>query len=131
MKKKVLLMLMYISLNVFSFEYTGNWKKAAYTTRGSWSIVSRDDGIYVILDDEFKTKKGPDLFILLSPKSYDEVTDENADVDAYKVAQLESFKGGAEYRIADDEFDIERYESILIHCVEYSHLWAGSDIDKD
>ncbi len=131
MKKVILLMLMYISLVGYSFEYKGQWEKASYRVRGSWSIVSKEDGIYVILDEKFKTKKGPDLFILLSPKKYSEVTDGNASDGAYKVAQLEKFKGAGEYKIMDEDLDIGEYKSILIHCVEYSHLWAGSDIDDN
>lgn len=97
----------------------------------SWSIVRREDGIYVILDEKFKTEKGPDLFILLSPKRYSGVTDSNASIGAYKVAPLKRFKGAGQYRIMDDNLDISQYRSILIHCVEYSHLWAGSDIDDN
>jgi len=131
MKKVILLMLMYISLGAYSFEYSGEWEKASYRVRGTWSIVSKEDGIYVILDEKFKTKKGPDLFILLSPKKYIEVTDANASNGAYKVAQLEKFKGAGEYKIMEKNFNIDDYKSILIHCVEYSHLWAGSDIDEN
>lgn len=68
---------------------------------------------------------------MLSPKKYNEVTDSNASNGAYKVAQLEKFKGAGEYKIMDEDLDIGEYKSILIHCVEYSHLWAGSDIDDN
>ena len=41
-------------------------KKTLYTIKGTWTIVSKEDGVYVILDKNFKTKKGLDLFILFS-----------------------------------------------------------------
>lgn len=131
MKKMILLLFMYISIIGYSSEYKGEWEKASYDVRGSWSIVSKEDGIYVILDEKFKTKRGPDLFILLSPLEYSEVNNENADQGAYKVVQLESFKGAAEFKIKDKDLDLSEYKSILIHCIKYSHLWAGSGIDKE
>lgn len=131
MKKLILFLFVYISILCYSYEYSGEWKKASYTTKGTWSIVNKDDGIYVILDKNFKTKKGPDLFILLSPMKYEQVTDNNANIDAYKVAKLDIYKGELEFKIEDKNLDIEKYKSILIHCIDYSHLWSGANINKE
>lgn len=131
MKKLILFLCMYISLLSYSYEYSGEWKKASYTTKGTWTIVSKEDGVYVILDKNFKTKKGPDLFILLSPMNFEEITDDNANINAYKVAKLDKYKGKLEFKIEDENFDIVKYKSILIHCIDYSHLWAGSNINKE
>lgn len=131
MKKLIILLFMYISTLVFSIDYTGSWQKAAYNTKGTWSIVEKDNEIYVILDEKFRTKRGPDLFILLSPKNFSNVTDKNANNKAYIVGKLDSFKGEKIYKIKD-KINITDYKSILIHCIDYSHLWSGADIvDKE
>lgn len=131
MKNFILFLFMYISVLTYSYEYSGNWIKASYTTKGTWTIEKKGEDVYVTLDKDFKTKKGPDLFILLSPMTYEQVTDSNAHIDAYKVGELKIYKGKVEYKITDKDFDIEKYKSILIHCIDYSHLWAGSNIDKE
>ncbi len=128
MKKLILFLCMYISILSYSYEYSGKWTKFSYTTRGTWTIEQRDDAVYVILDEDFKTKKGPDLFILLSPMRFEQETNDSANIGAYKVAKLEKYRGRMEFKIDDKDFDIGKYRSILIHCIDYSHLWAGSDI---
>ena len=47
----------------------GAWKTIDYEVQGMWSIVDTGDGLAVELGEDFETKNGPDLHILLSPKS--------------------------------------------------------------
>jgi len=73
----------------------GTWTKKSYTASGKWSIVQDASGQKVVLDADFKTKKGPDLKIFLSPKTVAEVNGKNATTGS------------------------------VFHCEKYSKLWAA------
>lgn len=114
----------------------GVWQKVDYAVAGSWRIV-RDGGTYtVVLDDDFETKNGPDLHILLSPRPLAELTDETAGDGALVVGLLKTsdtallFKKmkGAQSLELPPGTDPGAYRTILIHCVRFSHLWAGAPL---
>lgn len=114
----------------------GAWRTFDYDVEGTWHIVQADDRLTVRLGDDFVTKNGPDLHVLLSPKPFAALNNDNAMEGALvagllvtrddstffrKMKGAQSFTLPAGTRLAD-------YQTIVIHCVEFSHLWAGGDL---
>lgn len=115
----------------------GPWTKVDYEVAGHWKITRHDEQLFVVLGDDFETKNGPDLHILLSPKPLKQLTDANASQDALVVGLLQSsddsvlFKKmkGAQRLVIPSEARLSDYRTILIHCVRFSHLWAGAELN--
>ncbi len=104
----------------------GNWEKIDYRAKGKWKIIQKSDGFYVQLTDDFKTSSGPDLHILFSKHKVSELTNSNTSPSSVIIAVLKSNKGAQEFKIPEN-IDWQNYRSIVIHCVAYSHLWAGAN----
>ena len=105
----------------------GKWEKQNKSISGTFEIVKKDGGTYVVLSDDFKTKSAPDLKIFLSKKTVASVTGKNATKDAAFVAKLKKSKGGQSYKIPSS-VNLDNYNSILIHCEEYGVFWGGSNL---
>lgn len=105
--------------------HSGDWEKKGYSIKGNWSVEQRGDTHVIVFDKKFKTKKGPDLKLFLSPTSIDDVTGATATEGSVFLAELKSHKGAQEYVIPAN-IDINDFASLLIHCEAYSHLWGGA-----
>lgn len=116
------------NLSVLASEPEGAlfWIKKSQSIKGSWSIEVKEDGEYLILSDDFKTRKGPDLKLLLSTLSSAEVNGKNASEGSLFISELESNKGGQSYKLPKGYTD---YSTLLIHCEKYSKLWGASDLE--
>jgi len=77
-----------------------HWAKKSQSIKGSWNIEQRDNGDYLVLSENFKTRKGPDLKLMLSTLSIDDVNGKNASESSVTIAPLESHKGGQVLQIA-------------------------------
>ena len=115
----------------------GPWRAADYEVAGQWKITRHGEQLFVELGEDFETKHGPDLHILLSPKPFAQLTNANASQDALVVGLLRSaddsvlfrkMKGAQRFAIPSGA-RLSDYRTILIHCVRFSHLWAGADLD--
>ncbi len=115
----------------------GPWVKVDYDVAGQWTITRDGEQLFVELGDDFETKNGPDLHILLSPKPLAQLTDANASQDALVVGLLQTtdesvlFKKmkGAQRLTIPAGTRLSDYRTILIHCVRFSHLWAGAELN--
>ena len=107
----------------------GKWVEKGYAIKGGWKIVNRDESRFIVFDDKFKTKKGPDLKVYLSRKSIEDVQGKSVAQSSIKISPLQSNKGAQEYEIPND-VNLDDYSSLLIHCEAYSHLWGGGALDK-
>jgi len=106
----------------------GGWVNKQYSINGGWEIKKVDGQTVIRFKDDFKTKSGPDLKIFLSKKSIDEVTGRTVvGSDSVMVSPLNSNNGTQEYVLPAD-ISIEDYQSLLIHCEQYSVLWGGAAI---
>ena len=103
---------------------TGTWTKSNYSIDGGWRIEKIGDKLNVILDNDFATKKAPDLKIFFSKEPLDGLTSKNAVL----VTELTSNKGSQSY-VIDKDIDITTYQTILIHCEKYSVLWGGAPLN--
>ncbi|MEM9469934.1 MAG: DM13 domain-containing protein [Pseudomonadota bacterium] len=112
--------------NVFA-QTTNGWQNQHTKVKGTWSIEQRADGNYVTLSDDFKTRNAPDLKIFLSKNNADSLTGSNATNNSVLVAKLSSSKGAQSYKIPEN-INVADYESLLIHCEQYSKLWAATPL---
>ena len=107
--------------------HTGTWTKVSFNARGAWSIVERDGSRFVVLSDDFRTRGAPDLKIFLSPADAGTLNGSNATDGAHLVAELSSARGGQTYEI-DADVDLGDFATIMIHCEQYSKLWAVASL---
>ncbi len=109
--------------------FKGEWKRESrWTTfEGDWKIVKKEGQLIVEMGDNFEAKKAPDLQIFLSKAPLDDISGKNATKKGSPVlvAKLDSYKGKASYVIPEG-INLADYQTIIVHCVEYSKLWGGS-----
>ncbi|MGF1543740.1 MAG: DM13 domain-containing protein [Parvularculaceae bacterium] len=105
--------------------HSGSWTKPrrGYDASGTWSIVERDGSRYVVLSDDFRTQRAPDLKLFLSPQQPGDITGKNATDGAALIAPLSSPRGGQTHEIPAD-IDLASYTSIIIHCQKFSKIWS-------
>ncbi len=106
----------------------GDWIKKSYRIAGEWEIVSRDNTRFIVFNEDFKTKKGPDLKVYLSRMSIADIEDDDVEPSSIKISALESNKGHQEYALPAD-VNLDEYRSMLIHCESYTHLWGGASLE--
>ena len=105
--------------------YSGTlWQKAKYDIRGLFQIVESNGKQTLVLSKDFRTRSGPDLKVVLSPKEFDDVTGKNALDGGLNLGLLSSNKGAQNIAIPRGA-DLSKYRTLLIHCEEYSVLWGG------
>ena len=105
----------------------GGFENQEYDIRGSWQIETRDDGRYLVLSEDFRTRRAPDLKIFLSAEPAEAVTSDNA-TQGHFLAALETHRGGSQYRLPDD-LDLSAFRSIVIHCERFSKLWGAGTLN--
>jgi hypothetical protein len=111
-------------------EESTQWVKKSKTVTGEWVIEQKDDGDYLVLDENFKTSRGPDLKLMLSKLSIEQVNGSNAADGSLTIAPLKSAKGKQSYKLPEGYLD---YQTLLIHCEKFSKLWSASNwlpVDK-
>ena len=106
------------------------WKKGSNTIEGLYTCVERPDGTRIVrLGEDFRTKAGPDLKIVLSPRTFDQVTKKNVLDGGLVLGSLRSNEGAQEFAIPKD-VKLDRYKSIAIHCEKYTKLWGAAPLSK-
>ena len=111
--------------------FEGEWKRESrWTTfEGSWKVIKKGEELVVEMGSDFEAKKAPDLKIFLSKAPLDKISGKNATKigSPVLVAKLEAYKGSARYTLPKG-IDISDYQTIIVHCEEYSKLWGGSSL---
>ena len=105
--------------------HSGTWTKKSFTVKGSWKIIQKGDKRFIVLDENFDTKKAPDLKIFLSPLPLETLNGDNVAVRGRLISPLKSNKGAQRYEIPA-KVRLESYKSIVIHCEKYGKLWSGA-----
>ena len=103
----------------------GTWTKKSNKIKGSWAIEQREDGAYLVLDEDFKTRNAPDLKFMLTNNTVAAVNGKNATKDALFIEKLKSNKGTQSYRLPDNYGD---YSTLLLHCEQFSKLWGAASL---
>ncbi len=128
----ILSILLGMNTNLFADDtggYGGRWTNKGYDIDGTWKIVQKADKTVLVLDENFKTRKGPDLKIFLSKIALKDIKGSKVKYSSVLVSPLKSPKGAQEYEIPAD-ISLEDYASVLIHCEAYAHLWGGATLEQ-
>ena len=106
----------------------GSFVKKFKPIEGTFLIRQVGDKRELVLDEAFKTKKGPDLQIIFSPLTIEQAENGNADgKGSLSIGLLQSNKGAQSYELPAD-LELTQYRSLLIHCVKYTKLWGGASL---
>ena len=95
-----------------------------YDIDGGWSVVEEDGRTLIRFGDDFATKGGPDLKVFLSPTTIADADGKNATDGSVLLGALASTDGGQDY-VLPEGLSLEDFESVLVHCEEFSVLWGG------
>ncbi len=98
-----------------------------YEIRGDWSVIEEDGRTIIRFSDDFHTKQGPDLKVFLSPTTIDAVDGDSATDGSVLLGELASPKGGQDY-VLPEGLSLSDFESVLVHCEEFSVLWGGGSL---
>ncbi len=104
-----------------------SFTKKTYNIKGDWRVVQEGGKTIIRFSDDFRTKKGPDLKIFLSPQSIGGVTGKTALEGAVTLGALKSNKGTQDYVVPND-VSLTNFSTVLIHCEAYSVLWGGGSL---
>ena len=106
---------------------SSSWTKKSNKVSGSWEIARNGDRMELRLSSDYKTKKGPDLKFILSRHSVSSASGDNATDRALLLSPLAKPKGAQRFQIPAGT-DLSEYSSLLLHCEQYSKLWAASEL---
>ncbi len=113
----------------------GEWTTKENRIRGGWKIERTDNGVFLVLDDGFRTRNAPDLKFMLTTDRLGNLNNRNAMANATLIAPLRDNRGAQRYRLPaaavaalDDAENPAR--TILLHCEQYTKLWGGATIQR-
>lgn len=103
------------------------WVKKSYKIEGDWAIKNTNGILKLNFAENFKTSRGPDVKVYLSPKQIEDI-DKREPVDKKGVflGVIENFSGAQSYKIPEG-IRLEDYSSIVLHCQAYSVVWGGTN----
>ena len=101
--------------------------KGGQHTAGTYRIERSGDDFRLVLESDFETDEGPDLHVLLSPVAVDSAENDNVAETALVIAPLQEQTGEQVYAIRGG-VDLSAYRSVLIHCIEFSHLYGAAPL---
>ena len=105
----------------------GVWTKKAAAIKGSWRIVEDNGRLYLELDEDFKTKKAPDLKVFLSPRPLSDLDGATAPQGAALIGALSSHKGKQRLAVPAS-IKLGDFRTLIIHCEKYDKLWGGANL---
>ena len=106
----------------------GTFAKKRKPIKGSFVIQQEGERLVLILSDDFDTKSGPDLKLVLSKLPLAQINDKNAlQGGNVIIALLQDNKGGQRYELPAGT-QLADFQSVLIHCEKYEVLWGGGDL---
>ena len=115
--------------NASALNYKGKFKNKAYKINGAWALLEIEGHQVISFHDNFKTKNGPDLKLVLSKKSIKRLSKNPDFKEPISLGLIKSSSGDQHY-IIPKSVNLEDYKSVLIHCESYNVLWGGFDIPK-
>jgi len=101
---------------------TAEMAPEGYDVEGDAILQSFDDGsLKLLLTEDFDTDAGPDVRLFLSPDR----TLSNA-VELADLSGLDHFQGELTLDVPDT-ISLERYDFILMYCVQFNAFWASGE----
>ncbi len=102
--------------------------KGGQETSGTYRLERAGEYRRLLLENDFQTNDGPDLHVVLSPTAVADAGNDNVMEGAAIIDSVSALQGKQVYYLADS-LQIEDYRSVLIHCVEFSHLYGAAAIE--
>ncbi|MEM6273799.1 MAG: DM13 domain-containing protein [Myxococcota bacterium] len=103
----------------------GAFKPGEYPVKGRATLSVAGDTARVELSDNFETRSGPDLFVLLhrekKPTSYDAK-------DYVNLGVLKQIKGKQAYAVPE-KVNSKRYRSVVIWCKKFDVTFAYAPLE--
>ena len=104
------------------------WQNKSKKTSGAWKVVEDGGKHFVVLGDKFKTSRGPDLKLFVSPHAIESIgKKQKIENDGKLVAELKKTKGAQRYEIPAS-INLADFKSLVIHCEKYTVVWGGVSI---
>jgi hypothetical protein len=103
--------------------------KGGQETSGTYRLERAGDYRRLLLQNDFQTDDGPDLHVVLSPLPAEDLDSENATANGAAVLDSLSALQGKQVYYLPDTLDLEGYRSVLIHCVDMSHLYGAAPLE--
>lgn len=110
----------------------GRFKGTSLTIRGrgTASIVQLENGEKLLRLSSFSVSKGPDLKVWLVKQAEIRTEDQVTGGDTLALGPLRSFSGDQDYAIPDG-VDVSQYQSAIIWCEKFVHLFASADLKPE
>jgi len=120
-----------VASNAHALIGKGKFNKKAHKIKGSWALLEIEGHQVISFHDNFKTKDGADLKLILSKKEVKGLKDIPTFDSPVSLGAIKSNTGDQHY-IIPKYITIEDYKSVLIYNEETQTLWGGFDIpEKD
>lgn len=95
---------------------SGTFVSQEKSTQGTARIVTEAGKLYLVLDEAFKTDKGPDLFVILhrsdTPQTYDAQ-------EYVNLGRLQNLNGAQRYAIPEN-VNVDDFRSAAIWCRQFN-----------
>ena len=103
--------------------------RESMSTRGRYRIERGEGHLILLLQEDFQTDAGPDLHLVLSPALADTVAGKTALPEGALIVDSLRKQTGSQRYLLSDSIALNHYQSVLIHCVKFSHLYGAAPID--
>jgi hypothetical protein len=107
---------------------TGTFQAGEHPTQGSVSIITENGKRYVALDQNFKSEKGPDLYVILY-KTDAPPKGGLKKADYYSVAPLKKTSGAQRYALPST-VNIGDYKSVAIWCHKFNATFGYAPLSS-
>jgi hypothetical protein len=98
----------------------GKFVSVEHETTGALSVITEGNQRYLVLDKDFKTSAGPDLFVILHQSNQPKRYSKNSYV---LLGKLQNVSGEQRYAIPST-VDLKTYKSAVIWCRQFSATFA-------
>ena len=107
-----------------AFAAEGNFVRADKNTEGSVKIVEENGTRYLELSEDFRTGRGPDVFVLLhrqaTPESY-------AEEDFINLGMINRFRGSHRFEIPEG-VEVSDFQSAVIWCRQFNTTFGYAEL---
>ncbi|MEA5564445.1 DM13 domain-containing protein [Anabaena sp. UHCC 0399] len=96
----------------------GNFQAGEHPTQGKLTVVTEQGKQYLEFDQDFKTDKGPDLFVILHTSDAPPVSGIK-EKDYVTLAPLQKISGNQRYALPNN-IKLANYKSVAIWCRKFN-----------
>ena len=102
--------------------------KGGQKTSGTFFLERVGEDLRLVLGDDFRTDEGPDLHVVLTSTTVAEAGNDNAMAEGAEVVSKLAKQAGEQVYDLRDDLRLDQYNSVVIHCIEFSHLYGAAPL---